>query len=176
MADENEVASGDTLSTDYDTSAVRMPNDAESPMAAQNTAQIREWLDSTHPKQSQPATKVQPMSETMIIAAHNDPTNSRLNCAVCHQTKDVHRGLFGTSCIQCHNTDKWTIAEFRHPLPTSTSCVQCHQAPPSHYMMHFKMISMPIARQERAAVNQCYLCHQTTSWNDIKGAGFYKHH
>ncbi len=47
------------------------------------------------------------------------------------------------------------------------------------------MISKPVAQQEdwRVAeccgpvrVDQCYRCHQTTSWNDIKGVGFYKHH
>ena len=43
-------------------------------------------------------------------------------------------------------------------------------------MMHFKMISMSVARMGYAEVNQCFLCHQTTSWNDIKGVGFYKHH
>jgi hypothetical protein len=34
-------------------------------------------------------------------------------------------------------------------------------------MMHFKMISMTTAGVEKAEVNQCFLCHQTTSWNDI---------
>ena len=99
-----------------------------------------------------------------------------LNCAICHQTKDRHRGLFGNDCAQCHGTAKWTLPEFRHPAPTSQSCAQCHQAPPSHSMMHFKMISMTVAKQEHAEVSQCFLCHQTTSWNDIKGVGFYKHH
>ena len=101
---------------------------------------------------------------------------SLLNCAICHQTKDRHVGLFGTDCAQCHGTDKWTLPEFRHPSSASQSCAQCHQAPPSHYMMHFKMISMRIARMAKAEVSQCFLCHQTTSWNDIKGAGWYKHH
>ena len=55
-------------------------------------------------------------------------------------------------------------------------CAQCHQAPPSHYMMHFRMVSMTVAGRMHAQVNQCYLCHQTTSWNDIKGVGLYKHH
>ena len=99
-----------------------------------------------------------------------------LNCATCHQTKDRHVGLLGSDCAQCHAAAKWTIPEFRHPSPVSQSCAQCHQAPPSHYMMHFKMISMTVARVEKAEVNQCFLCHQTTSWNDIKGVGFYKHH
>ena len=99
-----------------------------------------------------------------------------LNCATCHQSKDRHLGLLGNDCAQCHATAKWTIPEFRHPSPVSQSCAQCHQAPPSHYMMHFKMISMSIARVEKAEVRQCFLCHQTTSWNDIKGIGYYKHH
>lgn len=99
-----------------------------------------------------------------------------LNCNACHANQDRHRQFFGTDCAQCHGTAAWTIPEFRHPPPSSVDCAQCHQAPPSHYMMHFEMVSMKAARQEHAKVNQCYLCHQTTSWNDIKGVGFYKHH
>jgi len=108
-----------------------------------------------------------------------------LNCAGCHSTKDRHLGLFGKDCAQCHAIANWTIAEFQHPSPQSTNCAQCHQAPPSHYMMHFEMISKKIAGQEdvqvteccgSAQVNQCYRCHQTTSWNDIRGVGYYKHH
>ncbi len=101
---------------------------------------------------------------------------AQLNCATCHLTKDRHAGLLGADCAQCHATAKWTIPEFRHPSPASQSCAQCHQAPPSHYMMHFKMVSMTVAHMEKADVSQCFLCHQTTAWNDIKGGGFYKHH
>ena len=99
-----------------------------------------------------------------------------LNCASCHASKDRHVKLFGQDCGQCHSTAKWTILEFRHPPPSSTDCAQCHQAPPSHYMMHFKMISMKVAGKPHAQVNQCFQCHQTTAWNDIVGVGFYKHH
>ena len=104
------------------------------------------------------------------------PEETALNCAACHATKDVHRQLFGPNCAACHNTAKWTIPEFKHPSPQSMNCAQCHQAPPSHYMEHFKMISMKIADQPNATVMQCYKCHQTTSWNDIKRVGWYKHH
>jgi len=104
------------------------------------------------------------------------PQEMILNCAACHGNEDRHFGLFGQDCAECHGSVAWTIPEFRHPPPTSLDCVQCHQAPPSHYMMHFKMISMTTAGVEKAEVNQCFLCHQTTSWNDIKGVGFYKHH
>lgn len=101
-----------------------------------------------------------------------------LNCAGCHSTKDRHVGLFGKDCAQCHIMTKWTIAEFQHPSPRLANCGQCHQAPPSHYMMHFEMISKKIAGQEGSStqVNQCYRCHQISSWNDIIGVGFYKHH
>lgn len=104
------------------------------------------------------------------------PQEAVLNCATCHSTKDPHRELFGQNCAQCHGTAKWTIPEYRHPSPNSTDCAQCHQAPPSHYMMHFNKISAKVARQPSAKVNECYECHQTTSWNDIKGVGWYKHH
>ena len=108
-----------------------------------------------------------------------------LNCVGCHSTKDRHLELFGKDCAECHATANWTIAEFQHPSPRSTNCAQCHQAPPSHYMMHFEMVSKKVAGQEDAQVseccgpaqvNQCYRCHQTTSWNDIRGVGYYKHH
>ena len=118
----------------------------------------------------------QPQREQSLLMPHLQREESLLNCASCHQSKDRHVGLFGTDCAQCHATAKWTLPSFRHPSSASQSCAQCHQAPPSHYMMHFKMISMTVAHMERAEVNQCFLCHQTTSWNDIKGVGYYKHH
>jgi hypothetical protein len=99
-----------------------------------------------------------------------------LNCSACHANQDRHFRLFGEDCAHCHSTGRWTIPEFRHPSPRSTDCAQCHQAPPSHYMEHFQMVSAKVAGKPHARVNQCYLCHQTTSWNDIKGVGWYKHH
>ena len=127
--------------------------------------QLLDWID-----QHQPAGHQSPGHSSFT------PQEALLNCAACHATKDRHVGLFGQDCASCHTTAKWTVPEFRHPPPTSTDCAQCHQAPPSHYMMHFKMISARVACQPNAKVNQCYLCHQTTSWNDIKKVGWYKHH
>lgn len=107
---------------------------------------------------------------------HLTPAEAALNCVACHGTKDRHVGLFGQECAQCHGTTTWAILEFRHPSPRSTDCAQCHQAPPSHYMEHFHMVSMKVAGKPHARVNQCFLCHETTSWNDIKGVGWFKHH
>jgi hypothetical protein len=103
-------------------------------------------------------------------------TESNLSCVSCHATKDRHQGMLGNSCVQCHATTEWTVSDFRHPSVNSTVCAQCHKPPPSHNMMHFSMMSAPIAGQPNAKVNQCYLCHQTTSWNDIKGVGWKKLH
>ncbi|VTU44545.1 hypothetical protein RA8P2_00183 (plasmid) [Variovorax sp. RA8] len=33
-----------------------------------------------------------------------------------------------------------------------------------------------IARQPNVKVDPCFLCHQATSWNDIKGVGKVTHH
>ena len=99
-----------------------------------------------------------------------------LDCASCHSNKDPHFKLFGQDCAQCHGTSNWTIAGFLHPSPRSTSCAQCHQAPPSHYMEHYEMVSKRVAKQPEARVNECYKCHQIDSWNNIKGIGWYKHH
>jgi len=124
--------------------------------------QIKNWLEQTN--------------RVALSGAKLQRDERALNCVTCHQTKDRHLGLFGTDCAQCHTTDKWMITEFRHPSAASQSCAQCHQAPPSHYMEHFRMIDQRICGQPNAKVNQCFLCHQTTAWNDIKNVGYYKHH
>ena len=104
------------------------------------------------------------------------PRELTLNCASCHQNDDRHFALFGNDCAACHETTRWNLPEFRHPSSNSKDCAQCHQAPPSHYMGHFKMISAKVAGKPHAKVSECYTCHQTTSWPDIKGVGWYKHH
>lgn len=98
-----------------------------------------------------------------------------LNCAGCHDSKDPHLKRFGSDCAACHAFESWTVPGYQHPSSASKECVQCHQPPPSHFMEHFSMISQKFAGKN-AAVNQCFECHNTTSWNDIVGVGFYKHH
>ncbi|MFQ5444115.1 MAG: hypothetical protein ACE5EK_05810, partial [Nitrospinales bacterium] len=99
-----------------------------------------------------------------------------LNCLTCHRNQDSHFGLFGKDCGDCHVTKNWEIPGYRHPSAGSMDCSQCHQAPPSHYMKHFNMISQKVAGKPKARVDQCFLCHQTTSWIDILQTGLYKHH
>ena len=103
-------------------------------------------------------------------------TRARLDCGSCHINRDVHQTLFGRDCQGCHNVAAWTVATYVHPSPRSQECVQCHQAPPSHYMMHFELMDRPISGQANARVEQCFLCHQTDAWNNIRGVGWRKHH
>ena len=109
--------------------------------------------------------------EARITAAE-----SALDCAACHETKDRHRGLFGRDCAECHGTARWAIGEFRHPSPRSSECACCHLPPPSHSMEHFRVVSQRVAKKPDARSDQCFRCHQTTAWNDIKEVGWYKHH
>lgn len=107
---------------------------------------------------------------------HLSSLEKTLDCAACHKNEDRHFGLFGADCSSCHQTSSWNLPEFRHPSTQSMDCAQCHQAPPSHYMGHFNMISAKVAGKPHARVDQCFACHQTTSWIDIKRVGVYKHH
>lgn len=151
--------------------------EGESPQTHADVSQIKRWLeDAANSPQA-----ARSRSGAINVAAEFghpllQPEEAMLNCAACHSTKDRHNGLFGNDCAQCHATQKWTLPDFRHPSTGSQSCAQCHQAPPSHYMGHFNMISAKIAGKPHAKVSECFLCHQTTSWNDIQGVGFYKHH
>lgn len=98
----------------------------------------------------------------------------QLNCLSCHATQDRHRGTFGTACANCHTLTEWTLPEFRHPSPRSTDCGQCHVPPQTHFMGHVQMELM--MRGGNARVEQCFLCHRTSSWNDLLGVGWIDMH
>lgn len=98
-----------------------------------------------------------------------------LDCAACHGVKDPHQGLMGAGCAECHGTETWRIAGSRHPPDSSTQCAECHRPPPSHTMMHFEMVSQRVAG-ETARVEQCFACHATDDWNNIRKVGRYDHH
>lgn len=109
------------------------------------------------------------------VNPHGLTPEAGLNCASCHSYRDAHQGLFGTDCASCHKTDSWRIANYRHPSVNSTECSECHKAPPSHFMEHFSMVSERAAGR-KARVDQCYACHTTDSFNNIRRRGWYDHH
>ncbi len=111
-----------------------------------------------------------------LSASRASSSHSRLNCAVCHGKEDPHSAQFGSSCAACHDTERWSIAAFRHPSPRSRDCAQCHYGPPCHRTTHFREVCAQVADKPNAKVHECYSCHQSTLWNDIKGVGWYKSH
>lgn len=127
----------------------------------------------------QPATPAPAVIEHFLagLAGRGPGTDAEaLDCASCHSVRDKHQALFGRQCADCHATATWTVAGFLHPSGKSQDCNQCHQAPPSHYMMHFEMMDKGITGERGARVEQCFLCHQTSSFNEIKGVGWFKMH
>lgn len=104
------------------------------------------------------------------------PPERTLLCAACHASIDPHQAAFGTDCPVCHRTATWRVPGYAHPSFRSTECAECHVPPPSHGMEHFSMVSRKLSGHENARVDQCFLCHDTTSWNDIRGKGRIKHH
>lgn len=119
---------------------------------------------------------VSDIREFLRLGRPEEQEKASLDCAGCHSNREPHRGLFGPDCAGCHALDTWKIAGFLHPSPASKDCAQCHQAPPSHYMGHFLMMDRMMTGQMHATVDQCFLCHRTDSFNDIKGIGWLKHH
>jgi hypothetical protein len=109
------------------------------------------------------------------ISKTHPETTDALSCVSCHAARDRHQGLFGKDCKSCHTLADWKVAAFRHPSVNSRQCAECHKAPPSHFMMHFEMVSQRVAK-ERAPVNQCVACHTTDSWNNVRKVGLYDHH
>jgi hypothetical protein len=99
-----------------------------------------------------------------------------LDCAACHSKEDPHSGQFGTTCDACHTVERWSIPAFRHPSPRSRDCAQCHPTPPCHRTTHFRDVCAQVADKPNAQVHECYSCHQSTAWNDIKGVGWYRSH
>lgn len=101
---------------------------------------------------------------------------TQLDCQSCHAFQDKHHEFFGKDCSSCHSEKSWKIPGYLHPSPTSTNCSECHKAPPSHRMMHFKMVDQFVTGKKNARFDQCYMCHKTNSFNDIKDVGWYKMH
>lgn len=110
------------------------------------------------------------------VYPHASAKEASLNCASCHSNQDPHFGYFGADCVQCHATTTWTVAGYQHPSPRSTLCNECHKPPPSHLMGHFTMMDQGMTGQKDAKLGECFKCHQTNSWNDIKGLGWFKMH
>ncbi len=111
-----------------------------------------------------------------LLGSGASASESRLDCVVCHAMEDPHKRQFGVNCTACHVTERWSIAAYRHPSPRSRDCAQCHHGPPCHRTTHFREVCAQAADKPNAKVDECYSCHQSTAWNDIKGVGWFRTH
>ncbi len=128
--------------------------------AKQTRQQLLMWMRHVDPS-AMPRPRIQP--EEMI-----------LNCVTCHRDEDPHVGFFGDDCAACHPTRQWTIPEYVHPPATTQDCAQCHKTPPSHFMPMFKSKCARMLGKSFDSVAQCYVCHEISAWNDLKGAAWHK--
>jgi hypothetical protein len=130
------------------------------PDARQTRAQLAAWLRSA------------PASD---MGGKLSSEERLLNCVSCHAVKDVHSGNFGQNCSLCHGTKSWFIETYVHPPPSTRQCVQCHRPSPCHFMEGCLGMMGHMAGGEGARLEQCYLCHKTTSWYDFNRAASSHH-
>jgi hypothetical protein len=67
--------------------------------------------------------------------ANNHIRKPARTCIACHAKNDVHKGVRGTSCANCHAPSSWKATSFNHTRDTSfpllgkhaaTACAGCH--------------------------------------------------
>jgi len=82
------------------------------------------------------------------------------DCVACHaKPKDnIHKSA-STVCSQCHTSDKWKPATFKHellPKAELEQCVSCHKA------------ATPKDKLHDTSSEKCGLCHVTDKWKPLE--------
>lgn len=84
------------------------------------------------------------------------------DCNSCHYLNDVHNGRNGTSCEDCHSTQKWDQSKFDHDRDTEFRLAGRHSAIPCT-ACHTEALDKAKPKQD------CYSCHR----NDDRHKGRY---
>ena len=98
-------------------------------------------------------------------------------CIDCHQAGDVHKGVNGPGCHDCHGEVLWKTVSFNHDKDTKFSlrgghkeapCKACHKADPKKVKLQTACASChgdadPHKTQLGSA---CAACHNEASWTD----------
>ena len=87
-------------------------------------------------------------------------TETQKDCVACHaRPKDnIHKSA-STVCSQCHTSDKWKPATFKHellPKAELAECVSCHKA------------ATPKDKLHDTSSKKCGLCHVTDKWKPVE--------
>ena len=101
------------------------------------------------------------------------------DCATCHVQADVHRGLFGPKCGDCHGVVTWDRLGFDHDRDTnfrltgkhaSASCRACH--PKDLYGDPAPRDCVGCHREDDVhrgrSGRECQDCHDTRVWSRIR--------
>ncbi|MCF8145923.1 MAG: hypothetical protein K9N21_18605 [Deltaproteobacteria bacterium] len=93
--------------------------------------------------------------------------NGEFQCTRCHT--DIHGGLFGSKCRECHGIKTWDVPGFRHPPEDRLNCDLCHKAPYSHQDNAFwQKIEMTHGETlEDISREDCWRCHTTRNWQHL---------
>lgn len=93
--------------------------------------------------------------------------SGRLMCTRCHT--DIHSGLFGSDCRECHGIKTWSIPGFRHPPQDERQCSRCHAVPSSHENEGFwRKIEMTHGgKWQDIERKDCWRCHTTRNWRHL---------
>lgn len=101
--------------------------------------------------------------------------HAETTCLGCHETDDVHHGLYGPECKTCHQADGWARARFDHDtltdyplrgLHADVRCAACHPGalydePPSRDCVGCHRADDVHGAQQG---EQCERCHTERGW------------
>jgi hypothetical protein len=105
-------------------------------------------------------------------------------CAKCHAEPQVHKGKFGAECAQCHSTETWKGAKFKHTFPLDhgrrgrvIECAICHDKPNdikayTCYGCHEHQEARIVRKHPKLNAMQlqnCVKCHPTGRENERRG-------
>lgn len=93
--------------------------------------------------------------------------NVDLRCTQCHT--DIHGGLFGIACRECHGIEAWEVPGFRHPSREDGECNRCHKPPFSHQDKNFwrKIEETHGEESKDIPPDDCQRCHTKDNWRHL---------
>jgi len=111
--------------------------------------------------------------ELNCISCHENEKNPSSICIDCHQSNDIHQGVNGEECQDCHDQKDWAKVEFKHEVPLTgkhldVNCSSCH-TPGSELEKIFSDRSCADCHQaidpHLGNLGQnCQSCHNTDDW------------
>lgn len=97
-------------------------------------------------------------------------------CIDCHLSNDIHKGMNGTRCDECHQTQGWKEISFDHNKDTKfpllgkheqVTCESCHQDDTREKKLEKKCINCHIEDDVHQGQNQdCSACHSENGWSE----------